>query len=113
MDSPARIAFQLLVATGFGLLLATAFAIEAGTLSASVSLGWLIPLMSLISFSCALAVAGGISPFDSFFPHETTSQMQDRVEDEFNVDLKDGEVSDAWAKLEAEVLSDMMSESEE
>jgi len=113
MDSPARIGFRLLVATGFGLLLATAFAIESGEVSKSPSLAWLIPIMSLTSFASALAIAGGVAPFDSIFPHETTSQMRERVSGEFSEDIKDGEVSDAWAKLEAEVLSEMMGESEE
>ncbi len=112
MDSPARTAFRLLIATGFGLLLASAFAIDSGELSTTPSAIWIIPLLSLAAFSFAIAIAGGVAPFDSLFPLETGSQMQERLEGEFELDLKDAGVNDAWAKLEAEVLSEMIGESE-
>ena len=113
MDSPARTAFRLLIATGFGLLLATAFAIDSGELNTSPSATWIIPLMMITAFFCAIAIAGGVAPFDTYFPLETGAQMRERLEKEHESDLNDAEVSDAWAKLESEVLSEMIGESEE
>ena len=114
MDSPAASAQRLLIGSGLGLLLVSGLALQRGMLDFSTfSLGWLVPTASVICISIGLGIGkGDIGLFTRLFPNEDEEQLLNRVQSEMDDKVKEGHVGGAWAKLEANLLSQEIGEEE-
>ena len=134
METPARAAERLFLGLGFTLLLATAFALIDGRLppddcpepdesliddpcTASSPIGWLVPggaaLALGLGFVYRTARQSGTSPpFAKYFPHESESEISERLSSE-HADAHDTDrLSGAWANMETKMLESTHGEEE-
>ena len=113
MQRPADAASRLLAATGLGLLLATGFGLQQQMIDLNkVGVGWIIGISGLILLAISTLVAQGDGPLAKSFPLETDIEMAKRVKDDVEEIEKDSSMGNAWAKLEATVLEQDISEQE-
>jgi len=113
MQRPADAASRLLAATGLGLLLATGFGLQQQMLELNkVGVGWVIGISGLILIAISILVAKGDGPLSKAFPLENESDMANRVKEDIEDIEKDSSMGNAWAKLEATVLEQDISEQE-
>lgn len=114
MSTPADKASRLLIGNGFALLLAFAFSLQMGRTSIqTISVGWLIGILSFIFLIAGFGMRSENSPFRNLFPDEDTVQTARRISEEMNEMSKQAKVSSAWAKLEVDLLEDEIGNSEE
>ena len=113
MQRPADAASRLLMATGLGLILAAAFGLQQQMLDFdNVGIGWIIGIAGLLLVGLSILVAKGEGPFAKAYPLEDDLEMANRVKGDVEETEKDSSVGNAWAKLEATVLEQDISEQE-
>lgn len=110
MDSPARAARRLIVGSGLGLVLVTGLALQKGLLDPSQpSFDLIVPFAAL----CLLLIGTmGQDSISRFLPDEAEGDVVTRMNQEVAVESKTGDVGDAWARLEADLLSKEVREAE-
>lgn len=114
MHAPHKAASYLFGGLGVGLLLATGFALQQGRMSlAPLNFGHAILGAGLVSLLMSYLILRGKGPLAKMFPNESLEQLSDRLQSEFQEEEKYERVSNAWAELEANVLSSELGESEE
>ena len=113
MQRPADAASRLLMATGLGLILAAAFGLQQQMLDFdNVGVGWIIGIAGLLLIGLSILIAKGEDPFAKAYPLEDDLEMANRVKSDVEETEKDSSVGNAWAKLEATVLEQDISEQE-
>ena len=113
MQRPADAASRLLMATGLGLILATGFGLQQQMLDINkVGIGWVIGISGLILIGLSSLVAKGDGPLAKAYPLENEIEMASRVKEDVEEIEKDTSMGNAWAKLEATVLEQDISEQE-
>jgi hypothetical protein len=113
MQRPADAASRLLAATGLGLILATGFGLQQQMIDLNkIGVGWVIGISGLILIAISTLVAKGDGPLAKSFPLENDIDMANRVRDDIEEIEKDSSMGNAWAKLEATVLEQDISEQE-
>jgi hypothetical protein len=114
MHAPHKAASYLFGGLGVGLLLSTGFALQQGRMSLStLSLGHVILGVGLVSLLLSYLTLIGKGPLANSFPNESLEQLSERLHSEFHQEEKYERVSNAWAELEANVLSTELGDSEE
>ena len=114
MHAPHKAASYLLGGLGVGLLLATGFALQQDRMSiTSFGLGHTLLVASLFSFLMSYLTLQGKGPLATTFPNETLEELSDRIQSEYQEEEKYERVSNAWAELEATVLSSELNDEEE
>lgn len=129
MEAPAHVARRLLFALALALLFATSLSLIDGRLPPSEcedeqfectsggDIGWLLPISTALIFTLAtllhLGVERGVdSPLLRLFPADGESAQRDAIVAEMRESRDEDELSDAWAGLEAGLLSAKTSEEE-
>ena len=113
MHTPAVAISRLLAGTGVGLLLAVGFGLQQGTMEAqTLGVGHGFAIVGLVCMTLGWQLANGTGALASRFSRENDDEMSKRVKQEMNEALKAEEVNNAWAKLEATVLSMELGEEE-
>lgn len=129
MVAPAYTARRLLFALGLTLLFATALSLVEGRIppsecpegdfecTAGGDLGWLLPGATALSLTAAFILHLGIekgvtSPLLKMFPAEDEAAQRQAFNDEMRDAQDEENLSDAWAGLEAGLLSSGTSEEE-
>jgi hypothetical protein len=113
MQRPADAASRLFMATGLGLILAAGFGLQQQMLDFdNIGAGWIIGITGLLLVALSILVAKGEGPFAKSYPLEDDLEMANRVKGDVEETEKDSDVGNAWAKLEATVLEQDISEQE-
>ena len=113
MQRPADAASRLFMATGLGLILAAGFGLQQQMLDFdNIGAGWIIGIAGLLLVALSILVAKGEGPFAKSYPLEDDLEMANRVKGDVEETEKDSDVGNAWAKLEATVLEQDISEQE-
>lgn len=113
MQRPADAASRLFMATGLGLILAAAFGLQQQMLDFdNIGPGWIIGIAGLLLVGLSILVAKGEGPLAKTYPLEDDLEMANRVKEDIEETEKDSSVGNAWAKLEATVLEQDISEQE-
>lgn len=113
MQRPADVASRLLMATGLGLILATAFGLQQQMVDFDeVGVGWIIAIVGLIAIALSTLIARGEGPLAKAYPLEDDIEMAKRVKVDVGDIEKDSSMGNAWAKLEATVLEQDISQQE-
>lgn len=129
MSTPSESAQNLLLALGVALLLASAFALIDGRLPpadclegetacvSSSELGWLIPGTAFICLTLGLSAkiarrAGKKTILDRFFSHESESDLNKRMSEDFSDAHDTDRLSGAWANMEVKMLESTHGEEE-
>ncbi len=114
MHAPHRAASNLLGGLGVGLLLATGFALQQDRMSVTeMNIGHLLLISGLLSLLLAALTRKGVGPLSKLFPNESLEELSERIQSEFHEEEKYERVSNAWAELEATVLTSELAEGEE
>ncbi len=114
MHAPHKAASYLLGGLGVGLLLATGFALQQNRMSVTeVSAGHLILISGIVCLILAYVTSKGVGPLSTLFPNESLEELSERIQSEFHEEEKYERVSNAWAELEATVLTSELAEGEE
>jgi len=114
MENPAAAAQRLLLGTGLGLMLVSGLAMQRGMLGVdNFQFGWAIPLIAMICLFLGLTMGEGKGGFLlGLFPDENDEMLAVRMKDEVALEQKDLDLGGAWAKLEANLLSEELSQEE-
>ena len=114
MHAPHKAASYLLGGLGVGLLLATGFALQQDRMSITkISIGHLLLISGIACLFLAYVTNKGVGPLSSLFPNESLEELSDRIQSEYQEEEKYERVSNAWAELEATVLTSELVEGEE
>ena len=114
MHAPHKAASMLLMGLGMGLLVATGFALRQNRMDLTRSdIGLVLPLIAITCFLLAYLTSSGRGPLSRLFPNETLEELSDRIQTIFREDTKYERVNNAWAELEANVLTSELNEGEE
>jgi len=114
MHAPHKAASYLLGGLGMGLLVATGFALQQDRMSITeFNIGHLLLISAIVCLFFAYVTRKGIGPLSSLFPNESLEELSERIQSEFHEEEKYERVSNAWAELEATVLTSELVEGEE
>tara|TARA_X000001036_G_scaffold17742_1_gene14861 strand:+ start:6939 stop:7325 length:387 start_codon:yes stop_codon:yes gene_type:complete len=113
MHPPAVAVSRLLIGSGFGLLLGIGFALQ-NTRASLTSINALhgFAIVAIICLTLGWQLSNGKGPLASQFSTETDEAMAARVREDIEDVKRSSDVNNAWAELEAKVLTNELSEEE-
>jgi xanthosine utilization system XapX-like protein len=113
MHPPAVAVSRLLMGAGMGLLLGVGFAMQDQRSSlSSINAIHGFAIVGLICLVLGWQLSNGKGPLASQFSNESDEVMAARVRDDIEDVQRSEEVTNAWAELEAKVLTSELNEEE-
>jgi len=113
MHPPAVAVSRLLIGSGMGLLLGIGFALQdqRSSLSSPNALHG-FALVAIICLTLGWQLSNGKGPLASQFSNESDEAMATRVREDVEDVQRSADLNNAWAELEAKVLSSELGEEE-